>query len=197
MVSPRKSRSKSLCCSNSVTGTRRRASRRASITPPGPPPTTQHVVCCESRTTSSVLELGAGIKGVVIKCHPHPKRKNMSKHERKGKYRFEACRISNVASIHWDRSPIDISAVVANQPHNERGDRRRLNPFGVICVWHGRPIGRSVDRGRQDYICGNAHIFVFQSHRLDQRNHGRLRGTVSADSRSRFQRRTTPNRNDP
>src|SRR5918994_2285097 len=43
-VSPRKSRSKSLCASSSVTSTPCRASRRASIAPAGPPPTTQQVV---------------------------------------------------------------------------------------------------------------------------------------------------------
>ena len=49
-VSPRNSRSKSLCISRSVTGTPRRARRRESMTPAGPPPTMQQEVCVTPTT---------------------------------------------------------------------------------------------------------------------------------------------------
>jgi hypothetical protein len=59
MVSPRKSRSKSLCYSSNVTGTRCRANRSASIIPPGPPPTTQQLVWRVSRMASVEIKSGA------------------------------------------------------------------------------------------------------------------------------------------
>src|SRR6266478_1040781 len=53
MVSPRNSRSKSLCCSRRVTGTPRRARRRARMAPPGPPPTMQQEVLVSVRISSA------------------------------------------------------------------------------------------------------------------------------------------------
>src|SRR4029077_888602 len=61
MVSPRNSRSKSLCASSSVTGTPFRASSRASTMPPGPPPTMQQAVCSESMVCSVISDFGNGI----------------------------------------------------------------------------------------------------------------------------------------
>src|SRR5690242_848865 len=58
MVSPRKSRRKSLCFSSTTTPTPARASRKPSIMPAGPPPAMQQVVwmvsvgifsCCHAR----------------------------------------------------------------------------------------------------------------------------------------------------
>src|SRR5229473_3561137 len=54
MVSPRNSRSKSLCISRRVIGTPRRARNSANMAPPGPPPTMQQEVCWTSTTSLSV-----------------------------------------------------------------------------------------------------------------------------------------------
>ena len=64
MVSPRKSRKKSLCFSRTVTGSPERASRRPSITPAGPPPM-MHVVCMDSLTIDAVTTpgFGRGVRG--------------------------------------------------------------------------------------------------------------------------------------
>src|SRR5580704_19368615 len=59
MVSPRKSRSKSLWASSSVTGMPRRANNSDSITPAGPPPTTTQEVWWTS-AASSVASAGRG-----------------------------------------------------------------------------------------------------------------------------------------
>src|SRR5215468_2667082 len=63
MVSPRKSRKKSLCFSSTVTRMPARASRNPSIMPAGPPPAMQQVVCRRSfdmDLVASNLALGAG-----------------------------------------------------------------------------------------------------------------------------------------
>src|SRR6185437_3945607 len=51
-VSPRKSRRKSACFSNTVTATPARASRKPSIIPAGPPPAMQQVVLMEAAAIS-------------------------------------------------------------------------------------------------------------------------------------------------
>src|SRR5262249_13722247 len=65
MVSPRNSRSKSLCTSSRVTGTLFRASSRASIAPAGPPPTIQQEGFWTSVTWSST-GISAGLLDVII-----------------------------------------------------------------------------------------------------------------------------------
>src|SRR5258707_15059863 len=54
MVSPRNSRSKSLCISRSVTGMPQRARSNDNIAPAGPAPTIQQEVSWTSRSSSSV-----------------------------------------------------------------------------------------------------------------------------------------------
>ena len=60
MVSPRKSRKKSLCFSSTVTFTPLRASRYPSITPAGPPPTMQYVVLSLFAIAASVFVIVLG-----------------------------------------------------------------------------------------------------------------------------------------
>ena len=58
MVSPRKSRKKSLCFSRTVTSTPSRASRKPSMMPAGPPPTMQQVVFEDVPRGSAIVRQG-------------------------------------------------------------------------------------------------------------------------------------------
>src|ERR1700722_12315725 len=92
--------------------------------------------------------------------------------------------VLEAAAVDGNHRSRDVFAGIAGQPHDQARDRGRLHPLRPIGARHVLAIGGRVHRAREDYVCGDAGIFVLGRNRPDQRYQRGLRCAVSTHARS-------------
>lgn len=85
------------------------------------------------------------------------------------------------APVDWNRRSSDVFAGVPCQPPDQAGNRGRLYPLGNVCARHVFSVGGSVHGSGENYVCGNAGVFIFQRDGSDQRYQRCLRSAVGSN----------------
>src|SRR5271165_5136508 len=79
------------------------------------------------------------------------------------------------------------------KPQHQLGNIFRLNPFGKIRVRHGLSICRRVHRPRQNHVCRQSRLLVFQGDGTDEHRKSRLEGYVRPQTGMRLHGGQTAN----
>src|SRR5450631_548642 len=88
---------------------------------------------------------------------------------------------SQSSTINWDGGSGYVPSRVSGEPHDQAGDGSGPHPLRDIGARHSRAVGGSVHGAGQNYIGGDAGIFVFERDGADQRYQRRFGRAVGAD----------------
>src|SRR5882672_12161213 len=83
---------------------------------------------------------------------------------------YNAFWLSRLFAVHRNGSACNLRTCAGSKVNQKRGHLRRLNPLRSVHVGIAAAIRGSVHGGRQDSICRDAAILVFESDSTDERD---------------------------